>query len=325
MCADRATCASVTDLAGVPTTEMTLSSISQVLGGGLEEVAGDGEDLLLQQDRGVVDRGADHRAAAAPAGARTVRRGFGVALVDGDVVDVHAEVLGRELGGGGLETLAVRPRRDVHVDAAVGRDAQMRGLVAVRAEVRLRLDVEREPDAQEASVGACAGLLGAEGVVPDRVDTLLERLLGRHVVDELATGRRVRKLGSVQHVAAAQLDGVHPDRARATTSTISSRATVSIIHGPRYAALPQVLVHTCVVWKPSCGTRYGPREQRARQHARAPTADRVSAGVVDVIDVRADEVSVVVDRHRDRHLLDARVRGRDEMLMAILDPFDRSR
>jgi hypothetical protein len=31
-------------------------------------------------------------------------------------------------------------------------------------------------------------------------------------------------------------------RCRATTSTICSRATVSIIHGPRYAHRPQVVV-----------------------------------------------------------------------------------
>ncbi len=45
---------------------------------------------------------------------------------------------------------------------------------------------------------------------------------------------------------------------RATCSIISSRAVVSIIHGPRYAALPQVLVHTWLVLQPTAPMRYGP-------------------------------------------------------------------
>ena len=46
--------------------------------------------------------------------------------------------------------------------------------------------------------------------------------------------------------------------ARATRSIICSRATDSIIQGPRYAPRPHVFVHTAVLVKPSFGSRYGP-------------------------------------------------------------------
>ena len=37
-----------------------------------------------------------------------------------------------------------------------------------------------------------------------------------------------------------------------------SRAVVSNIHGPRYAALPMVFVHTIAIEKPRRGILYGP-------------------------------------------------------------------
>ena len=46
--------------------------------------------------------------------------------------------------------------------------------------------------------------------------------------------------------------------ARATVSIICSRATVSIIHGARYAPRGQVFVQTARAFKRSCGIRYGP-------------------------------------------------------------------
>ena len=83
-------------------------------------------------------------------------------------------------------------------------------------------------------------LLGAEGVVVNGLDRLLERLLGRHAVDVLAARRRVGELAAVDHIAAAQLERVHSDLARHHVDELL--AVVSIIHGPRYAALPHVFV-----------------------------------------------------------------------------------
>ena len=130
----------------------------------------------------------DHRAAAAPAGAGAERRAVGVALAHGDVVEVDAEVLGHELRGRRLESLAVRTGTDEHVDAPVGVHAHVRGLVGVRRDARLRFHVDREADPQVAAFGGGARLLGAERVVPDLGRRLLEGLLGRHVLDDHAAG-----------------------------------------------------------------------------------------------------------------------------------------
>ena len=115
-------------------------------------MGGDGDDLLAEEERGLGDGLADHRAAAAPAGAGTERGALGVALVHGDVVEVDADVLGDELCGGRLQSLTVRAGAEVHVDATVGVHADVRGLVGVRGHARLRFDVDRETDPEESTL-----------------------------------------------------------------------------------------------------------------------------------------------------------------------------
>ena len=137
---------------------------------------GDGDDLVAQQERRLGDGLADHRAAAAPAGARPEGRAVGVALAHGDVGVVDPEVLGHELGGGGLESLAVRAGADEHVDPTVGVHADVRGIGGVRADVGLRLHVDREADAPVPALGGGLRLLGAERVVPELGRDLLEGL-----------------------------------------------------------------------------------------------------------------------------------------------------
>jgi hypothetical protein len=102
------------------------------------------------------------------------------------------------------------------------------------------LHVDREADPQVPTFGSRARLLGAEGVVPDLRRRLLERLLGRDVLDRHAAGRLVGEVGPVEDVAAPELERVEPEFA--VYSIICSRAVVSIIHGPRYEADPHVLV-----------------------------------------------------------------------------------
>ena len=111
---------------------------------------------------------------------------------------------------------------------------------------RARLDVQAEPDAEQAAFGReCSRLFGAELVVVDHLDGLFERL------------RRTRRdrasipVGSVYGSSAGRARrcgvAIRGDRCRArarATSTICSRATVSNIHGPRYAPRPHVFVHT---------------------------------------------------------------------------------
>ena len=127
-----ATCCTGTDFVGVPFTDTTPSATSRSSGAASSRCAAMAKTFSRSRIVASVTACADHRAAAAPAGAGAERRRFGVALMHGDVVEVDAEVLGDELRGGGLEALAVRAGADVHVDAAVGVHAHVRGLVGVR-------------------------------------------------------------------------------------------------------------------------------------------------------------------------------------------------
>ena len=111
--------------------------------------------------------GADHGTAAAAARARPEGGGLGVSLVDRHVVHVDAQVLGHQLRRRRLETLSVGSRSQVHVDVPVGGDAHVGRLVGIGSHTGLRLDVERQPNAEQAAVRLRLALGGPEGVVTD--------------------------------------------------------------------------------------------------------------------------------------------------------------
>ena len=86
---------------------------------------------------------------------------------------------------------------------------------------------------------------------------------------------------------------------RAAASTICSRATVSNIHGPRYAPRPHVFVHTARVRSDASGHSVRTGEQQPDERARATgRADRERARVLEVVDVRAEQAAVGVERER---------------------------
>src|SRR3546814_20256119 len=66
-------------------------------------------------------------------GAAALRQVPGVALVDGDLLRLEAELVGQQLRVGGEMALAVRLRADPQLDAAVVLHLQARGLLAVGA------------------------------------------------------------------------------------------------------------------------------------------------------------------------------------------------
>ena len=172
-----------------------------------------------------------------------------VALHDRDVVELDAELLGDDLRHRRLDALAVRAgtERDGHLPARV--HAHDRGLGAHRVHhPGARLDVEPEPDAEEPAVlGERALLFGAERVVADDLGGLFERLRRAHHVERQSGRQRVRQLGRSGCTLRRRHSSGSMPIARAAASTICSRATVSNIHGPRYAPRPHVLVHTARV------------------------------------------------------------------------------
>ena len=107
-----------------------------------------------------------------------------------------------------------------------------------------RLDVEPEPDAEQPAFAAKRRLLGAEGVVADDLGRLFERLRRGDLVEDGNPVRTCTAARSVGMTLRRRHSRGSIPAARAAASTICSRATVSNIHGPRYAPRPHVLVHT---------------------------------------------------------------------------------
>ena len=138
----------------------------------LEQVGGDVEDALAQRARRVRDRAAGHRRRPAPARAREAeRRDARVAVAHADLLDRHAELVGRDLGQRRLVALAVGHLLGVHRHGAVGLEHRARRLApdhpaaAARHDrllevgrSRRRLDERGEPEAEDPPLGARRGL-----------------------------------------------------------------------------------------------------------------------------------------------------------------------
>ena len=195
-----------------------------------------------------VGRAAEDHRAAAPAGARAERRRRGVALHDGDVVDVDAEAVGDDLGDRGLQALAVAAAAHQRLHLAVHADADDGGLarhVAHRHARTARRTARGRSRAAGPRARAC-GLLG-RAARRSRSSRPPARASGRST-----PGRRPCPLAVVYGRSPSSMtlrrrssSGSRPSR-RATASIICSRTTVSIIHGPRYEHRPHVFVYTAV-------------------------------------------------------------------------------
>ena len=106
---------------------------------------------------------------------------------------------------------------------------------------RRRLDVVGDPHAQVAAGLARLGLLGAERLVVEHRERLLERLERGDVVVLHAVGVRVRELVRRSRLRRRSSAGSMPIW-RAAMSSSTSRASDSNCHGPRYGARPTVFV-----------------------------------------------------------------------------------
>ena len=174
----------------------------------LEQVCGDLQHFRARLVRGLHRRSAGDGRGAAAAGPRAVRRRGRVALVEPDVVDIHAELVGDHLDDGRLQALPMAARAHQHVDLAARLDAQGGGLGGKDSEAELRFDVDRQADPEVTAFGTGVGLLPAETGVVDQLRGLLEGL-GRadRLVDQ-AGGGRERQLGALDDVAPPDLERV---------------------------------------------------------------------------------------------------------------------
>ena len=205
-------------------------------------------------------------------------------------VEVDAELVGDDLGDRRLEALAVT-RGAVHdVDPSVRADPYRRGIGGHPAERdRGRLDHQTHPDADQATFGPprCAVARGARRSrsSPRPARGSRPRSSGRRPCRS-ASCTEARRRGS--RCAAAAPTGRSRGRA-ARQSIICSRATVSIIHGPRYAPRPGVFVSTVCADAARTRDPIRTREQHGGEDRRARHRRRERTRALEELDLGAEQ------------------------------------
>ena len=283
--------------------------------------------------------GEDGRAAAVDRGparvaAEAVGHLAGVAVDDADVLDLQPELVGGDLGHGGLLALAVAVQADRQADLAVGLDAHLGGVVA-----------GGDDDALALPLGLAVGrLLDVEGHADTAVDALLGQLrvllalllVAELVQAELERGEVVAALevelagGDVRELAdevlAPHLGRVHVQLARDLVhDPLGGQAAVrpadaAVRAHRRLVRHHRVDVALVVADVVGAGDVVGrlPAVQRSR-HRPA----RVGAVVGQDPGADAEDASVVAHRGADPVDLLARVHARLQVLAAVADPLDR--
>src|SRR5258706_14522797 len=146
-----------------------------------EQVRGDVLSLVADLAGGHGGGGAGCGCAAAGIGAQAVRRGVGVAVLDGDVLDRQPQLFGHDLREGGLVALPLGLHANAHDGRASWMDADLGAIEHLDAQ-----DVEgmrgagaddlgqgRDTDAHQLATGALLRLLAAQLLVADLVHRLL--------------------------------------------------------------------------------------------------------------------------------------------------------
>src|SRR5690606_41446064 len=129
------------------------------------------------------DRPATDGQPAATHGAVALRSRCGVAELDGDLIEVGAEVVGDHLREDGLLALTLRADAAVDRHGAARLDPQGGALPGAEA---ADLDVGREADTEVAALLASRRLLLAELLVPRKFQRLVQRLRVVAAVVDLA-------------------------------------------------------------------------------------------------------------------------------------------
>ncbi len=313
----------------------------QVLAWCLEQIGGDVEHLVAQRASRVGDRASGHRGRPAAARAREAeRRDRRVAVAHPHLLDRHAERVGRDLGERGLVTLAVGHLLRVHGHGPVGFEHRARRLALEQptgsaghdrllevGRSRRGFDERREPEADATPVGARRLLARRPRREIGDLERALERGARRHADVERGAGQHLpRQLVGPDDVAQPDL-----------VSTDAQRARRDVEHALAHPGLdrPGAAVGDVrgLVRRGDGGGEAERRESvRARHHRadqhrvhrRAERERGVRALVHGHVHPHAEQRAVVAQRGFDFERLLARLARDEQVLVAILDPLDRS-
>ena len=293
-------------------------------GAGVEQVTGELLHLGREQVRSH-DRGAPRNhplAAACRAGREAPART--VALENGDVLVSHAEPLGNDLRHGRCGAVALRMRAHRRGDLAGRLDADLRKFARHRRDAAggpRRFDVGRNPESEVATFLARGFLLFAKGGDVEVLEQLIEAFGRRDVLERNAHARGGGLILQRDQIAAADLDRIDAD---APSGHIQRGFADERFHRPGSAiggktdrvgvpAARQEAIRRHLVGRPQ---EHLDRDIAIRQL-------RIGAVVAAVVAVRSDQPAVGVERHLQHHFRLARLVGGDQVLVAILDPFQR--
>ena len=245
-----------------------------------------------------------------------------VALENGDVLVSHAEPLGNDLRHGRCRAVALRMRAHRRGDLAGRLDAHLREFARHRGDAAggaRRFDIGRNPESEVATFFARGFLLLAKGGDVEILEQLVEAFGRRDVLERNAHAGGGGLVLQCDQIAAADLDRIDAD---APSGHIQRGFADERFHRPGSAiggkahrvgvpAARQKAISRHLVGRPQ---EHVDRDIAIRQL-------RIGAVVAAVVAVRGDQLAVGVERHLQHHFRLARLVGGDQVLVAILDPF----
>ncbi len=294
----------------------------EVADAGFQRLGGDLLQIRPQCAGGALDADAAGRDRSRAAGAEAGGDAVGVALEDVDTFRREAELLGYDLRIGGLVALPARLRADQDADVAIGVERHIGGLLAHGA---AHLDIGAEPDAAHQPVFLRG--LGAPGKLLPVAD--FHRPL--HMRGEVAGVIHLAGRGLVRH-RARRNEVLAPDRIRRHAEFSRGGIDQPLDHVSRLGTSGATIgVHRHGVGEHGADAAVKRLNVvEARQHAGAAMRNvgregrQIRAHVAHQIDVHAQELAVLGQRHPRRGDVVAALRVAHEMIGAVGGPFDRA-